>query len=131
LRRQKRRRVGAARIDERQGEHSPTKVGERPPFAILRCQRERRRRADARQRGRGRWRGRVELATNAVSAAHTTEVTTAFTLTFHLLLQLVEESPVSALREDFLRARLDDAHLVQAQGIEPYRVGRIVLTPLA
>src|SRR5260370_4309629 len=52
------------------------------------------------------------------------------TLTFQLLLQLVEEPPVGALGEDLLRARLDHARFVQPEGIEPRGVLRVELSPL-
>src|SRR6266568_627804 len=47
-----------------------------------------------------------------------------------LLLQLVQEPPVSALRDQALRCRLDHSRLAEAEGIEADRVLRIVDAPL-
>src|SRR5262249_927899 len=47
---------------------------------------------------------------------------TAPPLALHLLLKLVEEAPVGALGDDLLRGTLDQANLVQAQGIKAHRV---------
>lgn len=48
-------------------------------------------------------------------------------LPLQLLLQLMEEAPVGALGDDLLRARLDHAHLMEAEGIEAYAVLGIIL----
>src|SRR5262249_40807916 len=48
-----------------------------------------------------------------------------------LTLELVEEAPVRALRDDLTGRRLDHARLVQSQRIEPDRVLGIVLSPLS
>ena len=47
-----------------------------------------------------------------------------------LALKLVEEAPVSSLRDDPVGARLDDARLPQTQGPEPHGVLGFVLPPL-
>jgi hypothetical protein len=46
-----------------------------------------------------------------------------------LALKLVEEAPVSSLRDDPVGARLDDARLPQTQGPEPHGVLGFVLSP--
>ena len=46
-----------------------------------------------------------------------------------LAFELVQEPPVGAVGDDLLRARLDHADLVQAQGIEADRVLGVVLPP--
>src|SRR5262245_29964888 len=51
-------------------------------------------------------------------------------LPFQFPLQLVEEPPVRALRDDLLRARADHAGLVQPERVEPERVLGIELSPL-
>src|SRR5215471_4809964 len=48
-----------------------------------------------------------------------------------LPLELVEEAPVGALRDDLTGRRLDHARLVQSQRVEPDRVLGIVLSPLS
>src|SRR5262245_39131425 len=50
-------------------------------------------------------------------------------LTFQLFLELVEQPPIHALRDDFLRVRLDHSSLVQPQGIETHGVLGVVLAP--
>ena len=52
-------------------------------------------------------------------------------LALHLLLQRVEKAPVGALGKELLWRRLDHAGLVQAEGIEAYRILVVVLAPLA
>src|SRR5919106_5673271 len=52
-------------------------------------------------------------------------------LSLQLLLQLIEEAPVRALRNDLLGACLDHARLMQAQGVEPQRVLGVILAPRA
>src|SRR5215475_8942595 len=54
---------------------------------------------------------------------------TAPPLALHLLLQLVEEAPVGALGDDLLRGTLDQANLVQAQGIKAHRVFWVIFPP--
>src|SRR5712691_1926047 len=51
-------------------------------------------------------------------------------LLLQLLLQLLEEAPVSALGNDLLRAALDHPGLVQTQGVEAHRILGVVLAPL-
>src|SRR5215470_8926628 len=46
-------------------------------------------------------------------------------LPLQLLLELVEEPPVSAVGEDLLRVRLDQPRLVQPQGVIAQRVGGV------
>src|ERR1700736_3020878 len=46
-----------------------------------------------------------------------------------LAFELVQEAPIGAVRDDLLRARLDEAGFVQAQGIESDRVLGVVLPP--
>jgi hypothetical protein len=48
---------------------------------------------------------------------------------FQLAFDLVEKTPVGAVGDDFLRARLDQACFVHAQGIEPHRVLGVPLAP--
>src|SRR5262249_14799636 len=50
-------------------------------------------------------------------------------LSLELLLQRVEEAPVSALADDLLGAALDYPHLVQAQSDEAHRILRVIFTP--
>src|SRR5215813_1956685 len=50
-------------------------------------------------------------------------------LSLHLLLQLVEETPLGALGDDLLWARRDHPGLVQTQRIEAHRVFGIILAP--
>src|SRR5439155_26133163 len=52
------------------------------------------------------------------------------TLPLQLLLEFLEETPVSALSDELLRAALDHSDLVEAQGIEAHTILRIVFTPL-
>src|SRR5215510_11886052 len=52
-------------------------------------------------------------------------------LPFLLSSQLSDESPVCALGNNPLRARLDHANLLQLQRVEAYRVLRVVLSPMA
>ena len=52
-------------------------------------------------------------------------------LALQLLLQLVKEAPVSALRDELLRCRLDEPDFMQAQSEKAHRVFRVVLAPLA
>ena len=47
-----------------------------------------------------------------------------------LLLQLVEESPIGALRDQALRRRLDHARLTEPEGIEADGILRVVDAPL-
>src|SRR5215510_12204553 len=54
---------------------------------------------------------------------------TAPPLALHLLLKLVEEAPVGALGDDLLRGTLDQANLVQAQGIKAHRVFWVIFPP--
>src|SRR5215470_6612123 len=51
-------------------------------------------------------------------------------LALQLLLQLVEEAPVSPLSDELLGGALDHPRLVQAQGIEADRILGVVLAPL-
>src|SRR2546427_337718 len=53
----------------------------------------------------------------------------ALTLTFQLPLQLVQEAPVGALRDDLLWAGFDHPGFVKSKGVEAHRVLRIVLPP--
>src|SRR5262245_35068267 len=46
-----------------------------------------------------------------------------------LFLQLIQEAPLSALRDDLVRRRFDDARLLKAQSVEPNGVFRVILTP--
>src|SRR5262249_884544 len=55
--------------------------------------------------------------------------TSVVSSSFELLFQLVEDSPVGALGEDLLRARLDHAGLVKPERVEPERVRRVDLAP--
>src|SRR5262245_10568771 len=48
---------------------------------------------------------------------------------FQFALKFVEEAEVSAFGDDFLWARLDDARLLHAQGVEAQRGCRIELSP--
>src|SRR5215472_6914809 len=43
--------------------------------------------------------------------------------------QFVEEAPVGALGDDLLWARLDEARLVHAQGVEADRVRSVIISP--
>src|SRR6266545_4211745 len=52
-------------------------------------------------------------------------------LPLQLLLELVEEAPVSSLGDDLLRAQLDHPGLVEAESIEAHCVLGGVLTPTA
>src|SRR2546426_8769803 len=52
-------------------------------------------------------------------------------LPLQLLLQLVKEAPVRALRNDLLRGGLDHPRLVETEGIEPHGVLGVVLAPPA
>ena len=52
-------------------------------------------------------------------------------LSLQFLLELVEEAPVGALRDELLRGRLDEPDFMQAQGEKAHRVFRVVLAPLA
>src|SRR5215831_16830642 len=52
-------------------------------------------------------------------------------LPLQLALELVEEPPVSALRDDLAGRRLDYARFVQSQRVEPDRVLGIVVAPSA
>src|SRR2546423_14181532 len=51
-------------------------------------------------------------------------------LSLQLLLELLEEPPVGALRDELLRAGLEHPSLVQAQSVEAKRVLGVVLAPL-
>src|SRR5437016_805689 len=51
------------------------------------------------------------------------------TLALQLPLQLVQEAPVGALRDDLLRAGFDHLGFVKSKGVEAHRVFRIVLPP--
>jgi len=53
----------------------------------------------------------------------------ALALALQLALELVEEAPVSSLREDLAGTRLDDTRLAETQGPEPHRVLGFVLPP--
>src|ERR1700730_18686280 len=46
-----------------------------------------------------------------------------------LAFQLVQEAPIRAVGDDLLRARLYEAHIAHAQGIEPQRILGVVLSP--
>src|SRR5437870_2788815 len=50
-------------------------------------------------------------------------------LALHLLLELIEEAPVGAGREQLLRRRLDHARLVHAQRVIANRVGGVEFAP--
>src|SRR5437870_3886600 len=50
-------------------------------------------------------------------------------LAFQLFLQLVQEAPLGAVRDDRLRARLDDADLLEPDGVKADRVARTVSAP--
>src|SRR5262245_46014063 len=53
----------------------------------------------------------------------------ALALALQLALELVEDAPVSSLREDLVGARLDDTRLAETQGPEPDRVLGFVVPP--
>src|SRR6266852_28006 len=46
-----------------------------------------------------------------------------------LAFQLAQKAPVRAVGDDLLRARLYEAHIAHAQGIEPQRILGVVLSP--
>src|SRR5215470_5483403 len=50
-------------------------------------------------------------------------------LSFQLLLQLGDETPVGPLRDDLLRTRLDHPRLMEAEGVEPDGGIRVVFAP--
>jgi hypothetical protein len=58
-----------------------------------------------------------------------TDILRQYDLRLQLTFQLVEETPVGALGDERVRARLDHADLVQPERIEPERVLGIVLAP--
>src|SRR5215510_2017739 len=53
------------------------------------------------------------------------------TLSLQLLLELIEKTPVGAVGDDLLRARLDHPGLVQTQSIESNGIRRLVIAPLS
>ena len=73
-------------------------------------------------------RSRVRVGASAV-AYQLFQAIDPKTSSLQLLLQLVEKPPVRALGDDLLRARLDHADLVQAQGVEAQGVLRVVGAP--
>src|SRR4029434_2691174 len=50
-------------------------------------------------------------------------------LSLQFLLQLLEEAPVGPLSDELLRARLDHADLVEAEGVKAYSILGVVLPP--
>src|SRR5215472_5918242 len=50
-------------------------------------------------------------------------------LSLQLAFEFVEETPVRAVSDNLLRARLDQTGLVEAERIEPHRVFRVVFAP--
>src|SRR5215471_5498971 len=72
----------------------------------------------------------ITSSARASSVAGTSRAeSAALALALQLALELIEEAPVSSLREDLGRTRLDDARLAETQGPEPHRVLGFVLPP--
>src|SRR5438874_12255691 len=79
------------------------------------------------------WPGAGPGAASVASATRRTTSRTAVRLTsaFQLLLELIDEPPVGAVRDDLLGARLDHPDLVEAQGVEADRVFGVEVPPAA
>src|SRR6266513_1087901 len=79
------------------------------------------------------WPGAGPGAASVASATRRTTSRTAVRLTsaFQLLLELIDEPPVGAVRDDLLGARLDHPALGEAQGVEADRVFGVEVPPAA